>query len=81
MIRLLFPLFLIVGVLWWLKTLGRKGPGAHGGPSGPSGQENERHLALPMVACDQCGTHLPEVDALKRQGRWYCCAQHRDQQG
>ena len=77
MIRFLFPLFLIVGVLWWLKTLGRKGPDASTRPNGDAG---DRPLALPMVACAQCGTHLPKGEALERQGRWYCCAQHRDQQ-
>ena len=77
MIRYLFPLFLIVGVLWWVKTLGRKGPGAS---SGQGRSQDARPPALPMVVCAQCGTHLPEPDALSRQGRWYCCVQHRDQQ-
>jgi hypothetical protein len=50
MIRYLFPIFLFVGVLWWLKTLGRKGSGTSFG----QGRPNEAPPpALPMVVCAQ----------------------------
>lgn len=32
-----------------------------------------------MVACLECGTHLPESEAVKGQQGAYCCAEHRQQ--
>lgn len=36
-------------------------------------------LPLAMVACLQCGTHLPESDAVRGPGGSYCCTEHRQQ--
>jgi len=30
-----------------------------------------------MVACLQCGAHLPENEAIKGVRGAYCCAEHR----
>ena len=32
-----------------------------------------------MVRCAQCGVHLPQGEALWKDGRSYCCNAHRDQ--
>ncbi|MEN9455031.1 MAG: Prokaryotic metallothionein [Pseudomonadota bacterium] len=32
-----------------------------------------------MKRCAQCGVYLPEADALEKDGRHFCCADHRDQ--
>ena len=34
---------------------------------------------LPMIACDLCGTHLPEGEAVKGTDGRYCCQEHRRQ--
>lgn len=31
-----------------------------------------------LVRCARCGLHLPRVQALDRDGHWYCSAEHRD---
>jgi uncharacterized protein len=31
-----------------------------------------------MVRCAQCGLHIPQGEALEREGHYYCCAEHRD---
>lgn len=31
-----------------------------------------------MVRCDTCGLHVPEVEALKRDDKFYCSPQHRE---
>ena len=31
-----------------------------------------------MVSCSYCDLHLPQNDALAQDGRYYCCAEHRD---
>lgn len=33
----------------------------------------------PMVSCMSCGLHLPRDSAIERSGRFYCCAEHADQ--
>ena len=30
-----------------------------------------------MVACAQCGVHLPEGEAIAGEGRHFCCEEHR----
>jgi uncharacterized protein len=30
-----------------------------------------------MVACAECGTHLPQGEALPGRGGHFCCAEHR----
>ncbi len=32
-----------------------------------------------MVACEVCGTHVPEDNAINENGHWYCSVAHRDQ--
>ncbi|MFK7731807.1 MAG: PP0621 family protein [Pseudomonadales bacterium] len=32
-----------------------------------------------MVACQVCGTHVPEDNAIRSDDAWYCSAEHRDQ--
>lgn len=29
-----------------------------------------------MVRCEQCGTHVPEKDAIERNGHYYCSRAH-----
>ncbi|GAA0561383.1 PP0621 family protein [Halomonas salifodinae] len=31
-----------------------------------------------MVRCRYCQVHLPEADALRERGDWFCCSAHRD---
>lgn len=31
-----------------------------------------------MVRCTYCNVHLPENDALRERGEWFCCSAHRD---
>lgn len=32
-----------------------------------------------MVACDQCGTHVPDDELVRGQRGVYCCPEHRRQ--
>jgi uncharacterized protein len=36
-------------------------------------------LPVVMVACDLCGTHLPEAEAVSGARGAYCCLEHRRQ--
>lgn len=52
------------------------------------GQQRRSDTARPnrpienMVRCAQCGTHVPEKEALERDGQYYCSRAHlpRDSQ-
>lgn len=64
-------LLLFLGLLAYLiyKGFKRKSPGRE---SEPGPKEPER-----MVSCAHCGVHLPESEALEREGRRYCSEEHR----
>ncbi|WP_374675956.1 PP0621 family protein [Ideonella sp.] len=70
MAKLLLLIALVVIVaLWWFGK-GRPRPVAErrAEPAGPQS----------MVACAQCGTHLPAAESVEGEGgRHYCCAEHR----
>ena len=34
--------------------------------------------AQAMKRCAQCGVYMPESEALEKDGRHFCCADHRD---
>jgi uncharacterized protein len=63
-------LLFIVSVLliWWILRLLRGPSASMAGKSGPR-VEN-------MVACARCGLHIPENEAVSRQGRFYCSEEH-----
>lgn len=67
---LLIVLAVVVGV--WRS---RRPPASGAEKAGP------RAPALPqdMVACDQCGVHVPRAEALMLGQHAYCCAEHRRQ--
>ena len=77
MMKYLVLLLVIVLVLW---LAGR--PRVSGGRRAQSGREPSRDAPAsgsprPMVACAQCGVHLPADEALTGPGGHYCCEAHR----
>jgi uncharacterized protein len=61
-----------VGLLLWL-LFGRASRLPPGGA-----KPGARGSAEGMVACAQCGVHLPRSEALAARGLHYCSAAHRD---
>jgi len=47
-------------------------------PPRPPAQRPGGAAPQDMVACAHCGVHLPQGDALWKDGRGYCCRDHRD---
>ena len=67
-----FVLVLIaVGVLYWM--LRNSVRGALKPPPAPPARPSPQ----PMLACAQCGLHLPRDDALPGRGGVFCSAAHR----
>lgn len=61
-------LFGVLGVVWWLW---RKRE-AELPPSAPPARPAEK-----MVACAQCGVHLPLSESVSDGQRHFCCEEHR----
>ena len=63
---LVLLLVAVVGI-WWLRQQRRPDHPSSRPPSGP-------HT---MVACTQCGVHVPEAEAVPGQRGTYCSEAHR----
>lgn len=63
-------LAVIIAVLWLGRALRRR-VGNDRPAKPPSGTQEA------MVACPQCGVHLPRSEALPGRGGLFCCEAHR----
>ena len=65
----------VVFVAFWFWRQGRQA----GNDTPSAAQRRAKPLPPPtaMVACLQCGTHLPETEAARGQQGAYRCAEHR----
>ena len=66
--RLLFWVALIAAAFWLWRRLSQKRTAA-----------KPQQTTLPMVRCAQCGVHVPQVQALQSDDRWYCSREHLEQ--
>lgn len=66
----------LVGV--WLFRASRKSARQKTG-QGARPVDKPAPMALDMVRCGQCDTHLPEADAIAGKHGHYCSAEHRQQ--
>ncbi len=41
-------------------------------------QREQEKLDKPMTACAVCGVYIPEDEAIIKDNKTYCCAEHRD---
>ena len=72
--KFLLVLAVLVVAFWvWRNNRQAQSQSAKRPPPPPIG------LPLTMVACLECGTHLPETEALRGAQGCYCCAEHRRQ--
>jgi len=42
-------------------------------------REKQSLQAMNMVACDYCGIHLPQSEAVSQEDHYYCCKEHARQ--
>lgn len=40
--------------------------------------DDERQESGQMVRCTWCKVHVPEAEALREEGEWFCSSAHRD---
>lgn len=63
-------LILIVGLVFFVLGLKRARPAPRPAPSTPPGAQD-------IVACAECGLHVPRSEALPGRGGHFCSAAHR----
>ena len=69
--KYLVVLLVVLAVLWLVRGAGRR----IGGAAPPTPPVPPLHDAI--VACAQCGLHLPRGEALPGRGGVFCCETHR----
>jgi uncharacterized protein len=46
-------------------------------PTEPPPPQTETPKSLPsLIACEKCGLHLPRVEAIEKQGHYFCSMEH-----
>lgn len=61
-------LIFAIAALWWLAKGFRRKDRAGDAPEAAPEQ---------MVHCEHCGIYLPQSEAIREGGRFFCCAEHR----
>ena len=69
--KFLVVLLVIVAVLWLVRGAGRRIGGGAPPPMRPPPLQDS------IVACAQCGLHLPSGEALPGRNGVFCCETHR----
>lgn len=67
--KFLVLLLIVVGVIYLLKQRSRNLSYQRNTP-------RKRQPTITMVQCEHCGVHLPENEAIIRQGHVWCCPEH-----
>ena len=78
--KFLIVLLVVVAVLWLLGAPGRRLRGRDDGrrAAPPAPPPPPPPLQDRMVACPQCGLHLPRSEALPGRGGYFCGEAHRN---
>ena len=63
----------VLVVAFWVWRNNRQTESRDGKPAAPK----PAALPMAMVACLECGTHLPESEAVRGPRGSYCCTEHR----
>jgi uncharacterized protein len=77
--KYLLLIAIVIGVLWLTRTLRKPvpPPQPNGSPSSASAPAAEALPPEDIVACAQCGIHLPRSEALPGRGGLFCGEAHR----
>ena len=70
---LVLAVVVVAFYIWRHNRLGDRAEAARKAPPPPQGRANVPAI---MVACQQCGTHLPETEAVPGREGHYCSAEH-----
>jgi uncharacterized protein len=66
MSRLIF-IVAVIGLVYWLLKSYRKS----------ASQDEPSNATEDMVRCMKCGIHIPKSESLQKDGKYFCCEDHR----
>jgi uncharacterized protein len=75
-VKFLLVLLVVLAVLWLLGAPGRRLRGGREGDAPPR-QPPPASSQDSIVACPQCGLHLPRSEAIPGRGGFFCSETHR----
>jgi len=67
---------LVAAAAWAVLRARRRSARRH--PTPPPVPTSAPMTAVDSVRCAHCGLHLPQQQAIRRDGLWYCCREHAD---
>lgn len=70
--KFLILLLIVVGVIYLFRQRSRNLSHQHH-------THTKKQTTIAMVQCEHCGIHLPENEAIMRQGHVWCCPEHERQ--
>ncbi|MCK0510555.1 PP0621 family protein [Aromatoleum buckelii] len=73
--RNLLIFILVLVVIWWVRRALSKPRGSDPRAAGRRG--GPKNAPEPMLACDQCGVHVPESEGVHDDNGFFCCEEHR----
>lgn len=73
--RNLLIFILVLVVIWWVRRALSKPRGGDARSGGRRG--TPKNAPEPMLACDQCGVHVPESEGVHDDNGFFCCEEHR----
>lgn len=68
--RILLLFLAVITIFWLVKRLFLNSP------KSTSSNTNSESL----VECDTCKTHIPQSDAIEKDGKYFCCNEHVNKQ-
>lgn len=75
--KLLLFILVLVAIYWIRRSLGKPRNTSKG--ASPDGHAKRGDEPEKMVACAECGVHVPESEGVRDESGFYCCAEHRRQ--
>ena len=71
----LLRLLIIVGIVWISYRIYKNWKSKNEMIS----RQNKKNTGIKnMVQCVKCGVHLPEQEAIKASGKFFCCEEHKN---
>ncbi len=79
--KILLVLVLVLAGVWLFRASRKSARQKTGHKTGNDARQMDKPatMALDMVRCGHCDTHLPEADAIAGKRGLYCSAEHRQQ--
>ena len=77
----LLVFILVLLAIYWIRRLLSQAKRRSRQDAPGAAQGGTQRGSTRMLACRQCGVHVPEDEGLTRGGHFYCCEEHAREDG